>query len=239
MITDMLSDVIKRGTASRAKASFSKVAIAGKTGTSRDGWFVGYTPNLVCAVWVGLDDNEQLGMTGAEAALPAWVDFMKDALAIRPSLGGASFPKPGGILTVRVDPESGALAGPDCPASQVVSVANRFAPVIECYLHMPSTDSEISISDSGMDISSDTDALNTEQESEEISQPDQMNRESPAAAEDTPDDPVEPQSKPIRRTTRIELDERGQTRLVSDQTMAKGNNGKPPTARKGFASKPE
>src|SRR4029079_14522206 len=72
MITDMRSDVIKRGTARRAKGSFSKVAIAGKTGTSRDGWFVGYTPNLVCAVWVGLDDNEQLGMTGAEAALPAW-----------------------------------------------------------------------------------------------------------------------------------------------------------------------
>jgi len=239
MITDMLSDVIKRGTARRAKASFSKVAIAGKTGTSRDGWFVGYTPNLVCAVWVGLDDNEQLGMTGAEAALPAWVDFMQDALAIRPSLGGASFPKPDGILTVRVDPESGALAGPECPSSQVVSVAYRFAPAVACYMHMPSTDSEISMSDSAMDLSSDANALNTELESAELSQPDQMNRESPAVVEDTPDDPVEPQSKPIRRTTRIEVDERGQTRLVSDQEMVKGHSGKPPTAKKGFASKPE
>jgi hypothetical protein len=185
---------------------------------------------------VGFDDNEQLGMTGAEAALPAWVDFMKDALAIRPSLGGASFPKPGGILTVRVDPESGALAGPDCPSSQVVSVANRFAPAIECYMHMPSTDSEISINDSEMDVSSDTDALNTELESEETSQSDQMNRESPAAVEDPPADPVEPQSKPTRRTTRIDVDERGQTRLVSDQTMVKR---KPPIAKKGLASKPE
>ncbi|MCA1606999.1 MAG: transglycosylase domain-containing protein, partial [Acidobacteria bacterium] len=97
MITDMLSDVTRRGTARRANGSFKNVAIAGKTGTSRDGWFVGYTPNLVCAVWVGFDDNKQLGLTGAEAALPAWIDFMKEALAIRPSLGGSSFAKPRGI----------------------------------------------------------------------------------------------------------------------------------------------
>ncbi|HEY9502615.1 MAG TPA: PBP1A family penicillin-binding protein, partial [Pyrinomonadaceae bacterium] len=76
MITDMLSDVITRGTARRAKGALGNTAIAGKTGTSRDGWFVGYTPNLVCAVWIGFDDNEQLGLTGAEAALPAWTDFM-------------------------------------------------------------------------------------------------------------------------------------------------------------------
>ena len=137
MITDMLTDVARRGTAGRAKASFKNVAIAGKTGTSRDGWFVGYTPNLVCAVWVGYDDNEQLGLTGAEAALPAWIAFMKDTLALRPSLGGTIFSKPAGIVTVRIDPETGFLAGPDCPASQVVSVASRFAPVAECYKHRP------------------------------------------------------------------------------------------------------
>src|ERR1041385_7218121 len=62
-------------------------ALAGKTGTSRDGWFVGYTPNLVCAVWVGFDDNGQLGMTGGEAALPIWMDFMKAALDLRPDVG--------------------------------------------------------------------------------------------------------------------------------------------------------
>src|SRR4029077_451992 len=107
MITDMLSDVIKRGTAQRANGIFKNVAIAGKTGTSRDGWFVGYTPNLVCAVWIGFDDNQQLGMTGAEAALPAWVDFMKEALAIRPSLGGSTFLKPSGIVSVKIDPETG------------------------------------------------------------------------------------------------------------------------------------
>jgi penicillin-binding protein 1B len=137
MITDMLADVMRRGTASRARAAFKNVAIAGKTGTSRDGWFVGYTPNLVCAVWIGYDDNSQLGLTGAEAALPAWIAFMKDALAIRPSLGGTTFSKPTGIVTVRIDPQTGFLAGPDCPASEMVSVASQFAPVAECYKHRP------------------------------------------------------------------------------------------------------
>jgi len=97
------------------------------------------------------------------------------------------------------------------------------------------TDAEISSGDSAMDVSSDADALNTEIESEEISQPDQTNaptQESPTATEDTAGDRLEPQSKPIRRTTRIDVDERGQTRLVSDQAMVKGNSGKPLTARK-------
>ena len=137
MITDMLADVMQRGTASRARASFKNVAMAGKTGTSRDGWFVGYTPNLVCAVWIGYDDSKQLGLTGAEAALPAWIAFMKDALALRPSLGGPSFVKPTGMVTVRIDPETGYLAGPTCPASEVVTVASQFAPVAECYMHRP------------------------------------------------------------------------------------------------------
>lgn len=52
-----------------------------------------YTPNLVGAVWVGFDDNQQLGLTGAEAALLAWIDFMKEALAIRPSLGRSLLPE--------------------------------------------------------------------------------------------------------------------------------------------------
>src|SRR6185369_2444039 len=61
MITNMLGAVIERGTAKRARGTAKGTAIAGKTGTSRDGWFVGYTPNLVCAVWIGFDDNQQLG----------------------------------------------------------------------------------------------------------------------------------------------------------------------------------
>jgi membrane carboxypeptidase/penicillin-binding protein len=142
MITDILADVTRRGTARRANASFKNVAIAGKTGTSRDGWFVGYSPNLVCAVWVGFDDNQQLGLTGAEAALPAWIEFMKEAIAIRPSLGGSSFAKPGGIVSARIDPETGELAGPNCPTAQNVSVAIQFAPRGECFKHLPALESQ-------------------------------------------------------------------------------------------------
>src|SRR5436190_3918437 len=87
MITDMLEGVINRGTARAARNQIPGTAVAGKTGTSRDGWFVGYTPNLVCAVWIGFDDNKQLGLTGAEAALPAWLEFMKSAIDLRPELG--------------------------------------------------------------------------------------------------------------------------------------------------------
>jgi len=142
LITDMLQEVITRGTARRAKGSLKGVAFAGKTGTSRDGWFVGYTPNLVCAVWIGYDDNKQLGLTGAEAALPAWVDFMKEAVALRPSLGGAAFPKPAGLVTVRIDPESGYLATPDCPVAQTVTMPSQFAPAAECYIHSREYESE-------------------------------------------------------------------------------------------------
>jgi hypothetical protein len=91
---------------------------------------------------VGFDDNEQLGMTGAEAALPTWIDFMKEALAIRPGLGGAAFPKPSGIVTVKIDPESGELAGPNCPSSQMVNVSYRYVPRVECFKHLPEMEYE-------------------------------------------------------------------------------------------------
>src|SRR5439155_11006278 len=94
IVTEMLEGVIDHGTARAARGIIPKTALAGKTGTSRDGWFVGYTPNLVCAVWIGFDDNKQLGLTGAEAALPVWADFMKNAVDLRPELGGKSFAEP-------------------------------------------------------------------------------------------------------------------------------------------------
>jgi penicillin-binding protein 1B len=135
MITDMLQGVIEEGTARAARGSIPKTAIAGKTGTSRDGWFVGYTPNLVCAVWIGFDDNKQLGLTGAEAALPAWVDFMKSALDLRPEFGGKSFDRPEGITIVEIDPETGQLATGLCPLHQRVAIATTQAPFSECYRH--------------------------------------------------------------------------------------------------------
>jgi penicillin-binding protein 1B len=135
MITDMLEGVIQEGTARGARGSIPKTAIAGKTGTSRDGWFVGYTPNLVCAVWIGFDDNKQLGLTGAEAALPAWVDFMKSAVDLRPELGGKSFDRPDGISIVEIDPDTGQLATGKCPSRERVAMLTSQAPFSDCYRH--------------------------------------------------------------------------------------------------------
>lgn len=114
MMTNLMESVVDAGTASKLRAMGIKGAIAGKTGTSNDGWFVGYTPNMICAVWVGFDDNSDLRMKASDAALPMWVDFMKQALDHRPGLGAASFTRPAGIVTVEIDPTTGMLAGPQC-----------------------------------------------------------------------------------------------------------------------------
>jgi penicillin-binding protein 1B len=114
LMTNIMQDVLNRGTAARARGMGFSATAAGKTGTSRDGWFAGYTPNLVCIVWVGFDDNSELGLEGAKSALPIWTSFMKQALALRPELGGDSFPKPDGIVSVEIDPTTGLLATEQC-----------------------------------------------------------------------------------------------------------------------------
>ena len=135
IVTDMLKDVIREGTARGARGAVPGAAIAGKTGTSRDGWFVGYTPNLVCAVWIGFDDNQQLGLTGAEAALPIWTEFMKTAVDLRPELGGASFAQPEGITIADVDPDTDELASRNCPVHELVAMLQTQAPLSECFRH--------------------------------------------------------------------------------------------------------
>lgn len=135
MITNMLAGVIERGTAHKARGAVRGTATAGKTGTSRDGWFVGYSPNLVCVVWIGFDDNKQLGLTGAEAALPAWVDFMNDAIALRPDLGGSNFECPEGIEFVEIDSATGLRSTVTCPLRELIAVTDRMSPNLECYLH--------------------------------------------------------------------------------------------------------
>jgi penicillin-binding protein 1B len=135
MLTDMLSAVIDHGTARAARGAFKDVAVAGKTGTSRDGWFAGYTPNLVCVVWVGFDDGSELNMMGADAALPVWSNFVRRATELRPELGGRSFDRPSSITTVDIDPETGQLASASCPQRERVALAPAFVPDHECSIH--------------------------------------------------------------------------------------------------------
>jgi len=135
MLTDMLSAVIDRGTARAARGAFKGTAVAGKTGTSRDGWFAGYTPNLVCVVWVGFDDNEELGLTGADASLPVWTEFVRRAVELRPELGGEAFSRPASVTFADVDPETGLIAAPSCPQRERVALAPAYVPDHECSLH--------------------------------------------------------------------------------------------------------
>jgi penicillin-binding protein 1B len=141
MITNMLSAVVDHGTARAARDTVKGTAIAGKTGTSRDGWFVGYTPNLVCVVWIGFDDNEQLGLTGSEAALPAWVDFMNAAVESKPELGGRNFECPEGIEFVEIDADTGLRSTLNCPKRELIAVTEKLAPNLECTLHSNLPDS--------------------------------------------------------------------------------------------------
>ena len=114
LVTNLLRSVINEGTAAAVRSSFSLDA-AGKTGTTndlRDAWFAGFTPELLTIVWVGLDDNAPLGLSGSQAALPIWTNFMRRALAARPSV---PFEPPSGISYAMIDKDTGKLATPMCP----------------------------------------------------------------------------------------------------------------------------
>jgi membrane carboxypeptidase/penicillin-binding protein len=135
MIDFMLEQVINHGTGEGArKRGFTRPA-AGKTGTtndSKDAWFTGFTPNLLAVVWTGFDQREELGLTGAEASLPAWTDFMKAATASRPPL---DFAPPPGIVVEKVDPLTGYLAGPNCPVVLEGAFPADLAPTQVCPFH--------------------------------------------------------------------------------------------------------
>ncbi len=115
ILTNILEDVVRRGTGWRAKALGRPCA--GKTGTTssfRDAWFMGYTPQILTGVWVGFDNEYSLGRseTGSRAACPIWTMFMKDAMK---GLPVKEFEVPPGIVFVRIDPKTGLLARPGTP----------------------------------------------------------------------------------------------------------------------------
>jgi penicillin-binding protein 1A len=117
IITNLLKGVIERGTGWKARELGRPVA--GKTGTTndyRDAWFIGYTPSLVAGVWVGFDDQRSLGpkATGSRAALPVWLDFMKQAHQNQEPM---DFSIPDGILFRNVDPRTGLLSTEHCKMS--------------------------------------------------------------------------------------------------------------------------
>ena len=128
VLSSMMRDVIDYGTAQAARSLGRP--LAGKTGTAqdhRDAWFVGFSPELAAGVWVGFDSHEPLGAheTGAGAALPAWMSFMKEALSRRPAV---DFQAPRDVDVVRVDPKTGLLADPGAADAVVVPFVAGTAP---------------------------------------------------------------------------------------------------------------
>ncbi len=119
LMTQVLAGVVQRGTA--AKAASLPGHLAGKTGTTdryTDAWFIGYSPRITCAVWVGRDKKEPIGrhMTGAEAALPTWIRFMQAYLEkLPPDQRDEDFSMPAsGVALLPVDPRTGLRATPEC-----------------------------------------------------------------------------------------------------------------------------
>ncbi len=141
VLTNILQGVIERGTGKAARAKGFSAPAAGKTGTSdssRDAWFVAFTPTLVTGVWVGLDDNSPTKLTGGGAAAPIWGDFMACAA---PYLNTPAFIPPREARNVAIDQDSGLRATDSCPRSRVINeifVAGT-EPEHECLNHPNST----------------------------------------------------------------------------------------------------
>jgi penicillin-binding protein 1B len=135
LVTSILQDVLNKGSGAGVRARGFTAPAAGKTGTSRDGWFAGFTSNLLCVVWVGFDDNRDLNLTGGSTAGVFWAEFMKRAVALPSYQNVQDFPPPEGIITATIDPETLQLATPACPITrQEVYIAGT-APTEFCERH--------------------------------------------------------------------------------------------------------
>jgi 1A family penicillin-binding protein len=136
LLTSMLESALDWGTGHNARDLYGFTApAAGKTGTTDDlgdGWFVGYTPDLVVGVWGGFDERRPIGVAGSYIALPAWCDIMR-GWTLRH--GQRAFPEPNGIREERICVDSGKRATPGCPRVQTEIFSDRNHPQDDCDLH--------------------------------------------------------------------------------------------------------
>jgi len=135
LVTNMMRGVMDEGTGAGARAAGFSYDAAGKSGTTdqlRDAWFIGFTPELLTVVWVGYDDNEVLGLSGSQAALPIWTTFMKKAMAGRPN---EAFEIPDGITFADIDYDNGKLATPRCPKVMHEAFLAGTEPTAICDVH--------------------------------------------------------------------------------------------------------
>ena len=136
MMTHLLEGVIADGTAVSVRSKFNfTVPAAGKTGTSRDGWFAGYTKDFLVIAWVGFDNNDDLNLEGAKSALPIWTDFMIKAAQLYPPSDLDEFKAPEGIEFVKIDSTSHLPANSACPETYMESFITGTVPTTMCPLH--------------------------------------------------------------------------------------------------------
>jgi penicillin-binding protein 1B len=135
----LMEGAMNYGTAASARAHGFTAPAAGKTGTSHDAWFAGYTSNLICIIWVGNDDYTDIstGLTrrlqGADAAAPIWAEFMKHAIQLPQYSDVKPFSAPEGVTTARIDKPSNLLADSTCPDNSFyVAFLDGTAPVNTC-----------------------------------------------------------------------------------------------------------
>ena len=116
MTTNLLEEVLASGTGAGVRARGFRAPAAGKTGTSRDGWFAGYTSNLLCVVWIGFDDNRDLQLTGGASAGLVWGEFMKQAARLPAFSDMRPFERPEGVVVVGIDSDTLMLAHDNSPS---------------------------------------------------------------------------------------------------------------------------
>jgi penicillin-binding protein 1B len=135
LVDSLLKDVLNKGTGAGVRARGFTLPAAGKTGTSRDGWFAGFTSNLLCVIWIGFDDNRDLGLTGGVVAGPIWADFMTRATSLAQYRDVRDFTMPDGVQSVVIDPDTLELATPNCPTTREEVYVAGSAPTVFCEVH--------------------------------------------------------------------------------------------------------
>jgi penicillin-binding protein 1B len=121
VMTNMLEGVMNFGTAAGVRTRGFTAPAAGKTGTSHDGWFAGYTSNLLCIIWVGYDDYSDIRLSGAQTAAPIWAEFMKKAVTLTEYSDVKPFNQPDGVVDVQLDKITNRLATPACPDDYTIA----------------------------------------------------------------------------------------------------------------------
>jgi len=132
LTTVLMENVINHGTGAKVRALGFTAPAAGKTGTSHDAWFAGFTSNLICVVWVGNDDYSDIKIQGADAAAPIWADFMKRAVALPQYSDTKPFVAPPGVTEVQLDKNTNLLADAACPDDYTAAFLDGTQPTDTC-----------------------------------------------------------------------------------------------------------